>query len=208
MPKMAYIYVANSDQCFFDFRCQKEVQNEWFWYPKSYGLPETSLKRPKRLPRWLEKLANGSKTRPIGLQDAPEGVQKDTKLRPRSSCDGDNDKPSMQNSQFTPPMSHFLFNISQFLTLHSTFHDLKCTIQRIINPDRGSLFMIFSWRFCPVCPLSKFMILLYNFRTYVVSWYRKSRPPLTVNNSMNWGICTTRSCYNLTIWKQQYKLLT
>ena len=109
-----------------NFCCKFRPIFHWFWTrkrcPKSMILAPkirlsawSLLKTVQRLPRWLEKLANGSKTGPIGCQDAPESVQTGTKSLPRTSCDGGTDKPSMQNSHLSLPMAHFIFRISQFL---------------------------------------------------------------------------------------------
>ena len=92
MSKTIKISPANPDQFFLYFGVQNDLQNHGFWYPKSYCRPEANLRRSKSLPRWLEKLSNGSNRGSISFQEASEGVQKNAKLPPRSPSHGENGK--------------------------------------------------------------------------------------------------------------------
>ena len=148
MPKPLQIPAANPDQFCFHFGVKTTSRMMDFHTQNHIVYPGASLRRSKRLSRWLEKLSNGFKRPPIGSREASEGVQKGANLRPGS--------PVMvkmvifnANQQWTAPSLHFTLDNSQFsllisANLQSIVHHPKFIASRPRLTIYDCKFMAFS----------------------------------------------------------------
>ena len=147
MPKTIQISAAARNKFCFNFGVQNDPKTVWVFCIKVWVFwiqAWASLRRSKKIPRWPEKLPNGSKTGLISFQEAPGGVQslaklpprrshwlprgskkrpKAAKLPPRSCCDDDREA-SMQKSQVTVHNSHFTLNNFHSYFTFSQIHNL------------------------------------------------------------------------------------
>ena len=124
---------------------------------------------PKRLPRWLERLSNGSRTGPIGCQDAPEGVQK------TQNCF--QDAPVMAKMISLQCKTHSLSFLLR--TLYLAFHRFQLYTQnstiyneqsQVYSTSTTASYLRFSVHgFLARVHLPNFRIALYSLRTHWVS---------------------------------------
>jgi len=117
------------EQIFFEFGIQNDLQKRRFGCPKSYCPPGASLKRSKRLLKWLEKLSNGSKTSSKMLQEASNSSQS-----------------ILRTLQLTLHSSSFA--ASQIHNLYGTIHNLLYIVD-------GSIFMLLRPQLSLPCLFSK-----------------------------------------------------
>ena len=161
MPKMTKNDAANWEQLFIDLGLQNDVRNHWFWHPKSYCQPESTPRRSKRLPRWLERLSNRSKT---------EGVQK------TQNCV--QDAPVMAELMSLQCKTHSLSFLLR--TLYLAFHRFQLYTQnlsfimekqsQVYSTSTTASYLRFPVHgFLARVHLPNFMIALYNLRTHWIS---------------------------------------